>query len=276
MEPPLPMMDRYFVPKAVHLARNFPKSLICFILRPMKVQIFSDVHLEFGEYAPSETDADVIVAAGDIDQQAEGVAWLNSLGKPVIYIAGNHEVWGGDLLDSIRLLREACAGTNVHFLENNQITLGDVTFYGCTLWSDFCNQDPEIQAHARQYMNDFSFIGYEGRHALPSDLADYSIQSLQWLKKALGRPTDKKQVVVTHHTPSLRSWGFDVDDPLRFAYCNQLDDMIRAQNIALWVHGHVHCGSDYYIKDTRIVCNPRGYYKHNLVEEFEPAKVVEI
>lgn len=242
----------------------------------MKVQIFSDIHLEFGQYAPPDTEADVIIAAGDIDQQAEGVEWLKSLNKPVIYIAGNHEIWGGDLLDGIRLLREACEGTNVNFLENNQITLGDVTFYGCTLWSDFCSQDSKILEHARYYMNDFSFIGYEGRHALPSDLANYNVQSLQWLKKALGRQTDKKRVVVTHHAPSLRSWGFDEEDPLRFAYCNQLDDMIRAQDIALWVHGHVHTGSDYYIEGTRIVCNPRGYYRHNLVKEFEPAKVVEI
>lgn len=242
----------------------------------MRVQIISDIHLEFGAYVPVETGADVIIAAGDIDQQAEGVAWLKSLGKPVIYVAGNHEVWGGELQDSIGLLREACAGSNIHFLENNQVTIDEVTFYGCTLWSDFCGQDPEVLDHARLYMNDFSFIGYEGRHALPADLAGYSVQSLQWLKKALGRQTDKKQVVVTHHTPSLRSWGFDADDPLRFAYCNQLDDMIRAQNIVLWAHGHVHCRSDYRIGNTRIVCNPRGYYKHNLVEEFEPAKVVEI
>lgn len=242
----------------------------------MRLQIFSDIHLEFGHLDVPVTDADVVIAAGDIDQQTEGVEWLKSLGKPVIYVAGNHEIWGGDLHGSVEELRAACEGSNIHFLENNQITIGDVTFYGCTLWSDFAERDPEVLAYAKYYMNDFAYISLDDKMTEPDAIAACNEESVRWLKKALGRKSDKKQVVVTHHAPSLRSWGFDPEDPLRFAYCNQLDGLIRDSDIALWVHGHVHCGSSYRINGTQVICNPRGYYKHNLVEGFQPARIVEI
>ncbi len=242
----------------------------------MRIQYLSDIHLEFGRFNFSDSNADVIVAAGDIDQQTEGVEWLKSLDKPVVYVAGNHEIWGGDLQQGIDDLRDSCAHSNVYFLENNQLTMGDVTFFGCTLWVDFDNRDPEVSDYARSQMNDFAYISHDDRELLPEDIIARNEESLRWLKKALGRKTTKKQVVVSHHAPSLRSWGFHPEDMMRFAYCNQLDDIIRSSNISLWIHGHVHCRSDYRIRNTRVVCNPRGYYKNYLVEDFDPKKIVEI
>lgn len=29
----------------------------------------------------------------------------------------------------------------------------------------------------------------------------------------------------------------------------------------LWVHGHVHQRSHYWVEDTQVVCNPRGYVR---------------
>lgn len=242
----------------------------------MRILVFSDIHLEFGPFPPPDTDADVVVAAGDIDVGTEPVKWLDALGKPVIYVAGNHEYWGGDLAENRRALRRACEGTNVHFLEENQVTIDGVTFFGCTLWTDFAGGDPEVLDYAREVMNDFVYVSVDGRPLEPEALARYNLASLQWLGKALGRKTADRRVVVTHHAPSLKSWGFESDDPLRYAYCNELDEWIRGRPIDLWVHGHVHCRSDYRILDTRVVCNPRGYTPHRLVEAFEPEKVIEI
>lgn len=242
----------------------------------MRIQVLSDIHLEFGPFTPPETDADVIVAAGDIHVHADGVEWLAGLGKPVIYIAGNHEFWGGDFEHAVEALRKACRARSIYFLENNQVTLGGVTFYGCTLWTDFAGGDPDILQQVRMGMNDFAYIATEGHLVEPEWLARYNQASLRWLKKALGRKTANKQVVVTHHAPSLKSWGFDPESPLRYAYCNELDEMIRARRMPLWIHGHVHHRSDYRILDTRVVCNPRGYHPGSLVDGFEPGKVVEV
>jgi len=59
----------------------------------MKLQVLSDIHLETGDYAPAQTDADVVVLAGDIHVGRAGFGWIRKhFGeKPVIYVAGNHE-----------------------------------------------------------------------------------------------------------------------------------------------------------------------------------------
>ena len=35
--------------------------------------------------------------------------------------------------------------------------------------------------------------------------------------------------------------------------------MIEIKQPSLWLHGHTHESFDYNIKNTRVVCNPRGY-----------------
>ncbi|GAB1537707.1 hypothetical protein NUACC21_03600 [Scytonema sp. NUACC21] len=62
----------------------------------MKIQILSDLHLEFQPFHIPHTDADVFVLAGDINLGKKGVAWAveNIPSKPVIYVLGNHEYYG--------------------------------------------------------------------------------------------------------------------------------------------------------------------------------------
>ncbi len=62
------------------------------------------------------TNADIIVAAGDIGVYDQGIAWLKKLDKPVIYVAGNHEFYA-DYQGYSRMLKTECANTNIHFLE---------------------------------------------------------------------------------------------------------------------------------------------------------------
>lgn len=242
----------------------------------MRIQVLSDLHLEFGFFAPPKTDADVVVVAGDIHLQTKAISWLTGFNKPVIYVAGNHEMWGGDWHKRLQELKSACSGTQVHFLENEHVTLDDVTFYGASLWTDFRQYDDSILDTICFKLNDFGFITVDGSILEPRWLASYNHATLQWLDTELSQGAGKHQVVVTHHAPSLRSWGFDADDPLRYAYCNELDEQIRRWGPALWVHGHIHCSSDYMVLDTRVVCNPRGYHPNNLVNSFEPKKVVEV
>ena len=88
----------------------------------MKIQFFSDVHLEFGPAPLPHTDADVIIAAGDVNVGASGVAWLKSSGKPTIYVAGNHEFDGRDLLIQIAPTN---VNAGVHYLLRGTATPPD-------------------------------------------------------------------------------------------------------------------------------------------------------
>ena len=56
----------------------------------LKIQYFSDIHLEFGAFDAARTDADVIVAGGDIGVGLQGIEWLRKFDKPAIYVADNH------------------------------------------------------------------------------------------------------------------------------------------------------------------------------------------
>src|SRR5882724_1381320 len=97
----------------------------------MKIQPFSDIHLETGPFRPPETDADVVVAAGDIGRGLDGLKFLKGLGKPVIYVCGNHEFYdGGDLRERVTDLRTAAEGASVHFLERAQVVIGETRFFG--------------------------------------------------------------------------------------------------------------------------------------------------
>ena len=47
-----------------------------------------------------------------------------------------------------------------------------------------------------------------------------------------------------------------------------VDEVIESAQPALWVHGHTHSSADYQVGDTRVVCNPYGYYRHEVNTEF--------
>lgn len=55
----------------------------------------------------------------------------------IVDVAGNHEFYRGERNVVLRLLREAAEETGVHFMNNDEIVIGDVTFLGATLWTDF-------------------------------------------------------------------------------------------------------------------------------------------
>ena len=64
----------------------------------MKIQVFSDLHLEMQSfYFVEKTESDVIVLAGDIAVGVDGLKWAVDVAeqhvKPVVYVAGNHEFY---------------------------------------------------------------------------------------------------------------------------------------------------------------------------------------
>ncbi|MHB8354811.1 MAG: hypothetical protein ACYDCF_10320, partial [Burkholderiales bacterium] len=43
----------------------------------IKINILSDLHIEFFAYEPAATDADVVILAGDIDAGLSGIRWAS-------------------------------------------------------------------------------------------------------------------------------------------------------------------------------------------------------
>ena len=242
----------------------------------MRIQYFSDIHLEFGPLPASATDADLIIAAGDIGLGTQGLDWLKTLEKPVIYVAGNHEFYLREHAAELAALRIGAAGSNVRFLEQILWLFEGVRFLGCTLWSDLGREDKERIEQLAHSVNDFRKIQYGGNALTPADYLKLHDESRAWLAEQLDIPFPGQTIVVTHHAPTLWSWRESHNHIKRYAYCNDLKEFLHSYEIAAWFHGHTHAVSDYWCAGARILCNPRGYMPDRLVAEFDPARTVDI
>src|SRR3954462_11909898 len=79
----------------------------------MKLNILSDLHLSQAELPLRESDADAVILAGDIARPEQALEWAKRLAKPVLYVPGNHEFYGGSIPGTLDRLRQLCAGTQV-------------------------------------------------------------------------------------------------------------------------------------------------------------------
>ena len=243
----------------------------------MKINYFSDIHLEFGWLESPSTDADLVVAAGDIGVGPEAVEWLSRIPKPVLYVAGNHEYYGGELATTSAAIRDACEGTNVTFLEQEEVVIGNTRFLGTTLWTDFAAGDERILLRAASHLNDYQQIRYGNRLLQPSDILAVNTEASQWLSQRIQQQFDGQTVVITHHAPSPKSWQPPPKDRAFLAsYCNNLDALLDEANVGLWIHGHIHQTADYQLGQTRVVCNPRGYHGYQSVKGFDERSLIEI
>ena len=232
----------------------------------MKLQALSDLHCEFESFDFNETNADVVVLAGDTNIKQRGLDWaLSSIkDKPVIYLIGNHEYYTAAYPKLVSKLKEKCEGTNVHVLENDKISIDGVNIFGCTLWTNFkLFGDPRIAGYeCQQIMSDYKKIRISPKFSkLRSiDVASIHSRSIRWLESELKKCDGEKNVVVTHHAPSAKSIPEHlVSEISSAAYASDLEEYVEASGAVLWVHGHIHKSSDYFLGECRVVCNPRGY-----------------
>lgn len=242
----------------------------------MRINYFSDVHLEFGEQSLPDTDADIVVAAGDIGVFNQGLDWLKAIDKPVIYVAGNHEFYGSEYHQVMAMLRQQCADSNIQFLDKDDFVFQGVRFLGCTLWSDLLIQGEAKSVAIGKTLNDFRRIRFKDEAFNQSHFSSLHQASKSWLEKQLALPFRGKTVVITHHAPTEWSW-IDTPNALKkMAYCNDLKSLFHEYEIAAWFHGHVHNLGDYRIADARILSNTRGYVGRRMVTGFDINKVVDI
>lgn len=261
------------------------------------IRVVSDLHLEFSNghmelpISLNETET-ILVLAGDIGIAHKPATYLTFLGemdnrfKCVIYILGNHESYSGKFTQTLGKIRENIKDlTHVHVLEKETLVIDDIAFVCATLWTDFDRGDPMSILYAQQSMNDFKIIriGPTGepwrRKFSPNDAYADFLQAKTFIFEEVvkHKEANNKVVVVTHHAPSHKSGDPKYKDSrISGAYASNMDDMIIDTKPDLWIHGHMHNESDYIIGDTRIICNPRGYYKYDENQQFDPLLVVDI
>ncbi len=253
----------------------------------MKLHILSDLHQSRGALEHPRNDADIVILAGDISRPKDAVAWALEFNKPVLYVPGNHEFYGGSLSATVAELKQLCVGTCVQVLDNDVVVINGVRFLGSTLWTDFMGsadsaQSAQAMQEAQEFMRDFSAIRIEGPESpllTPEASVALCRENAAWLESQLAQPHAGPTVVITHHAPTLQSvHPRFAGSILNGCFVSNLQHLMDGQRAQLWVHGHTHDSFDYTVNGTRVVCNPRGYAKDGLNENplFDPHCVVQI
>lgn len=250
-------------------------------------------------YAPKETD--VVILAGDIGKGVHGIKWAKRSfpDVPIIYIAGNHEYYGGDI-DDVKKMQGMSKLLGIHFLNNNSVVINGVRFLGCTLWSNIEQWSMAKVKKAVSMMNDYQYIeakywwqnndnrtqaakylNVSGQSLLGKDkfhpVISYLLhnESVSWLSEQLRKPFIGKTVVVTHHAPSFKSTVRETSEKriaLQASYASNMETFISqfSQVIDLWVHGHIHQAVNYQVHGVPVRSNPRGYPVFNPMGSDQP------
>jgi Icc-related predicted phosphoesterase len=236
----------------------------------MRIAIASDLHLEFGGVALTNTGAaDVLVLAGDICVARQlPLAWFFDVCErfpSVIYVPGNHEYYGSDIdlmLDKMRF--DLSCFPNLHVLSNETVEIDGVIFAGSTLWTSMNHRDPLTMWKVRRGMSDFNqiamgthptFIHNHPPRLSPERWCDEHLKAVDFLLNA------NANIIITHFSPTFQSCapqykGSGIND----GFHSSLDWLIEELAPSMWIHGHTHDAFDYSIGKTRMICNPRGYH----------------
>lgn len=238
----------------------------------MQIQLASDLHLEvtprhppFERLIKPAPDADLLVLAGDIHNGSAAIRLFSDWPVPVIYVAGNHEFYDGNLPTVLQELESESKGTSIHFLERQSYVTADLRILGCTLWTDYQLYGRDIES--RRAAQDYCDRHLRDRRVITSGsgleftaelaLAEHE-KARSWLASELRRPFAGKTVVVTHHAPHPLSISEKYQgSPSNPAFVSNLSDLLCYAD--LWMHGHCHDTADYRVGHCRIVANPRGY-----------------
>lgn len=271
----------------------------------MKIQILSDIHLEFVKEPQKlidelfiNSDKETILALlgdiGRLDTENDLAEYTNLIRtasekyRMVLVISGNHEYYNSKEYDMIEInftIDSICNKfNNVYFLNNRSIEIDNYNILGCTLWSELDKKNKFI---IETSINDFKYIYLN----MPDEQYDYMEgtncgvfksskltfdlynklhkKDLEWIETEI-KP-DKKNIILTHHAPLIYNTQHKryYSSPTKSAFCTELTNLVKRKEVIIWGFGHTHFRCDFNAYGTRIISNAVGYpneFKNNKIE----------
>ncbi len=250
----------------------------------LKIRYYSDIHLEFGNFRIPDTCKDtVLVLAGDIGVGGEAFNLIQKNASKflaILYVLGNHEHYGQNLIDNIAKWKERAETIeNFYVLENDTVKIQDVVFIGATLWTDFNKSNPHSMLMARSTINDYNCIrlkdvpGYEtsrrkalAEYITPLYMLAVHNCSRKYIEDKLEEHINDKVCVITHHAPHPIAsghrndkWGLWLSDLEELMWDDELSPNV-------WIFGHTHTPINQTVGHTLLLSNPRGYVGHETIQ----------
>lgn len=235
---------------------------------------------------------DIIVLAGDIHTHERHRGIINQIPEqtPIVFVAGNHEYYRGEFNNvNLNLKKLEQEFSNFHFLNNESKIIGEVNFFGGTMFSDFklYGESHEFlySQHAQKGINDFhvitKFVDDEFIKWTTDDhVKQHSIfrrELTEWLASCEQNSSFPMCVVshfVPHENAIHRRYKVSESDRILNPYFTS--DMSKFMGWkGAWLFGHTHDSSDFMCGETRVVGNPKGYGREN-ESHFDPNLIIEI
>ena len=245
----------------------------------MWIQIVSDLHAEwapsyaiFQEFANSlyVPEVDILIVAGDLGPPYVRPWALNALQeagyKKIYYVPGNHEFYSNRYYtEELELMRTECETLGVDLLYNDTLEIDGHRFHGTTLWF---RDDPPWNEILMKNFSDFRYI---------KEFEKWVYKENAKAIKFLEDEVKQGDIVITHHLPAPQSQHpkWESSEKNRWFLCD-MRELIFNQKPKLWIHGHTHDSMDYKLEDTRIICNPNGYWPDMLNPEFIFNKLIQL
>ena len=256
----------------------------------MIIQYASDLHLEFPENREwlergvgIVPIGEVLLLAGDVSYLGDGKMmllpffdWCAEHFRETFIVPGNHEFYRGYDIGRTMENYEYAYRSNVRYLNNRSVVLGDVELFFTSLWTRI---HPLYLGAIQRGLNDFRCGVLNGKRFVAGDVDGLHQQCLAWLDAALKASGAKHKVVVTHHCPSARNdFNSFPGGALNSAFQVDLDAFVERSGADGWIYGHTHYdgGSGMVIGDTRLLCNQLGYVSGNEHLAFAPDAVFEV
>jgi hypothetical protein len=205
------------------------------------VQYISDLHLEMGYIRHIIPTKPNLILAGDIGyphrkNYKHFLLEMSGQFDKVFVISGNHEYDFNKKAEED--IENICSKrNNLFYLQKKSHLLcpeNNLYISGCTLWS-----------------------------TLPKSRYNEHLDHVNWLKTLLSQNRDKNYIVATHYCPSLLCLkNFQRIIPNYFA--SEQSEIIKMDNMVMWIHGHNHYNNDKIIYGKYVVSNQYGKYSRSL------------
>ena len=256
----------------------------------MKVQIFSDIHLDTGSRGiPKLADGvDLAVCAGDLCQGLTKAveAMRHAFAETeVAMVGGNHEFWTRrSHAEELDAGMERAHELGVHLLENDTAILGSASLrvIGATGWTDYELFGSDLREtamrEAARTMSDHRRIRWSKdpwQRFRPQEARALHLKSRAYIDSELATPHDGPTLVLTHHACTIDA----VAPPLQrsivsAAYASSLEPIIDRHRPEYWVSGHTHLSMNLLRGRTRLISNPSGYATENPF--YDPSFAIEV